>query len=471
MILLSEERKVIKMKLRFFNSFIADFKFFIPKWIYRVILVFFLWNLSLLNNVPQALPIVQRAVLPNQLILLTSKEHALPFVTLQLLIGSGSMKDPIGAEGLSQMTARGLLLGTLKRSVTAINEELDFMGASLSSSSGRDYATVTLKILKKDLEKGIDLFMEVLTQPTFPEEEIRREVEKTLATIQSEEDQPEEVAEKTFQKTLFLNNPYGHPVVGTKDSLPHMTREKILSFYHSYYHPNNATLTVVGDISGEEIRTMLLPHLIKWPMGKIPPKTFSINFEEEQRTIKIHKPITQANIIIGHRGVSRDHPDYYALLVMNYILGGGGFASRLMEEIRNKRGLAYSVTSYFDPGKYPGSFQISLQTKNASAREAITLSLQEMKRIQKEFVSEKELEGAKKYLIGSFPMRIDTQGKLVNFLNQVEYYGLGLDYPERYPTLIRSVTREEILRVAQKHLFPEKYILVIVANLKEAGLE
>jgi zinc protease len=156
---------------------------------------------------------------------------------------------------------------------------------------------------------------------------------------------------------------------------------------------------------------------------------------------------------------------------MNYILGGGGFSSRLMEEIRNKRGLAYSVASFFDYGKYPGSFQIVLQTKNASAREGISLSLQQMERIRKELVSEKEIEGAKKYLVGSFPMRFDTQAKLVNFLSQVEYYGLGLDYPEKYPTLIRSVTREEVLRVAQKYLHPENHILVVVANLREAGLE
>jgi zinc protease len=156
---------------------------------------------------------------------------------------------------------------------------------------------------------------------------------------------------------------------------------------------------------------------------------------------------------------------------MNYILGGGGFVSRLVEEIRNKRGLAYSVASFFDAGKYPGSFQIILQTKNSSAREAIALSLQEMERIQKEGVSEKELEGAKKYLIGSFPLRLDTQGKLANFLTQIEYFGLGLDYPEKYPNLIKSITREQVLRVAKKYLQPKNTILVVVANLKEAGMD
>jgi zinc protease len=345
------------------------------------------------------------------------------------------------------------------------------MGASLSSSSGRDYATLSLRVLKKDLEKGLDLFMDVLTQPTFPEEEIKREIEKTLAAIQSEEDQPDEVAEKAFQKDLFMNGPYGHPVEGTKESLPRITREAIAQFYRTYYHPNNAILTVVGDISGDEVKTKLSPRLATWPMVEIPKIPFNISFAKEPKTVKIERGITQANIILGHAGVSRDNPDYYALTVMNYILGGGGFSSRLVETIRNRRGLAYSVASFFDPGKYPGSFQIALQTKNSSAREAIALSFQEMERIREELVSEKELEGAKKYLIGSFPMRLDTQGKLANFLTQVEFYGLGPDYPEKYPTLIRSITREEVLRVAKKYLHPKNTILVVVANLKEAGME
>jgi zinc protease len=419
----------------------------------------------------EALPPVQRTILSNQLILLVCEEHSLPFVTFQLLINSGSWRDPPKEEGLSYLMARGLLLGTTKRKVTAIHEELDFMGASLSSSSGRDYATLSLKVLKKDLDKGWDLFMEVLTQPTFPEEEIQREVEKTLAAIQSAEDQPDDVAEKEFQKALFLNSPYGHPVEGTKESLPRLTREAIIRFYRSYYHPNNAILTIVGDISIDEVKKRLLPDLAKWPMAEIPKIPFKPSFAKEQKTVKIDRGITQANIIIGHAGVSRDNPDYYALTVMNYILGGGGFSSRLVEEIRNKRGLAYSVASFFDAGKYPGSFQITLQTKNSSAREAIALSLQQMERIQKELISEKELEGAKKYLIGSFPMRLNTQGKLTNFLTQVEYYGLGLDYPEKYSSLIMSVTKEEVLRVAKKYLHPKNLILIVVANLKEAGMD
>ena len=435
------------------------------------IFTWLLFCLCLQSHAASAMPPVQKTLLPNGLVLLVSEEHSLPFVTLQLLIDSGSRRDPSGEEGLAYLTARGLLLGTSEHTVNQVNEELDFMGASLNSSSGKDYVTLSLQILKKDLDKGFDLFMEVLTKPTFPEEEINREVEKALAAIQSEEDQPEEVAEKAFLKALFLNSPYGHPVEGTKESVSRLTREGIVRFYRSYYHPHSAILTVVGDMTDAEIKTKLIPRLEKWPRGEIPKLPFANTFEKGLKTVKIDRPITQANVILGHAGVSRENPDFYSLTVMNYILGGGGFASRLMEEIRNKRGLAYSVASFFDPGKYPGSFQIVLQTKNASAKEAISLSLQQMERIRKEFVSEKDLEAAKKYLIGSFPMRLDTQGKLANFLSQVEYYGLGLDYPKKYPSLIGTVTREDVLRVAKKYLHPKKYVLVIVANLKEAGME
>jgi len=438
---------------------------------YSAVLGFFLLSFALTEGTLLAIPPIQRMTLSNQMVLLTSQERSLPFVTLQLLIDAGSRRDSTGEEGEAYLTAKGLLLGTAKRGEKTMNEELDFMGASLNSSSGRDYATLTLRVLKKDLGKGFDLFMEVLTQPTFPQEEVKREVQKTLAAIQAAEDQPDDVAEKAFQENLFLSGPYRHPVEGTKKSLPSITRETLDRFYKNYYHPNHCILAVAGDMTLEEVKINLVPRLEKWPKGKISEAPFQNVFTKGPKTVKIDRMLTQASIILGHAGVRRDNPDFYALTVMNYILGGGGFSSRLMEEVRNKRGLAYSVYSFLDPGKLPGSFQVALQTKNVSAREAISLAREEMKRIQKEPVSEKEIEGARKYLIGSFPMRMDTQGKLVNFLLQVEYYGLGLDYPEKYPRLIQSVTREEVLRVARKYLQPENCILVVVANQKMADIE
>jgi zinc protease len=414
---------------------------------------------------------VHRSVLSNDLVVLVSEEHSLPFVTIQLLIDAGSRKDPEGRAGLAYLTARSLLLGTSKRNVDEINETLDFMGASLGAAASRDFATVSLKVLTKDLRKGFNLFMDLLGDPVFPGEEIRREVEKTLAAIQSQEDEPEVLAEKAFNKALFLDSGYGHPVEGTKESLPGMTRDALLQFYGAYYHPRGSILSVSGDITAEQVKQVLLPRLEKWAVGESPVESFRVRFEKEPRTVKINRPLTQANILLGQAGVSRENPDYYALTVMNYILGGGGLDSRLAEEIRHRRGLAYVVASFFDPGKYPGSFQLLLQTKNSSAREAIDVAKQQVERIRKERVSEAELERAKKYLVGSFPMRFDTQSKLVNFLSQIEYYGLGIDYPQRYPSLIRSVTAEDVLRVAKKYLDPGVFIFVIVANLKETGLE
>jgi zinc protease len=433
--------------------------------------IFFLLWLGLPESSVLAMPPVQRMVLPNGLVLLVSEEHSLPFVTWHLIIDAGSSKDPLGEEGLAYLTAKGLLLGTSKRTATALYEELDFMGASLEASSGRDYATLSLRVLKRHLDRGLELLMEALEQPIFPQEEIDREIQRNLAAIQSAEDRPGEVAKKAFQKALFLKSPYGHPVKGTKGSLPKLTREAFVHFHRTYYHPNASILAVVGDITAKEIQEKFIPRLGKWQKGEIPKMTFSTSFALGPKTIKIDRALTQANIIVGQAGIGRENPDFYGLTVMNYILGGGGFASRLMEEMREKRGLAYSVKSFFDPGRYPGSFQIVLQTKNASAREAIGLARQQVERMRKQMVTEKELEGAKKYLIGSFPLRLGTQKKLASFMTSSEYYGLGLDYPDRYPSLIRSVTREDVLRVARAYLHPKRSILVIVAHLNEAGFE
>jgi zinc protease len=434
--------------------------------------VFFIaaFLLHLTCGISAALPKVEKTI-GNGLTVLLSEDHSLPFVTVQLLVDAGSRRDPAGKEGLAHLTAAGLLLGTSSKKAAVINEELDFMGASLNASADRDYSIVNMRVLKKDLDKGLDLFADVLIAPTFPVEEVGTEIGTTVASIQSAEDRPEDVAEKAFMKALFPKDPYGHPVEGTKESVTKLHREDLVKFYGEYYHPNNSILAVAGDMTMDEVKTMLLPRLAKWPAADIPAETFNRPQGHGAEIVKIDRNITQANVVIGQEGVRRENPDYYALSVMNYILGGGGFASRLTEEIRNKRGLAYAVESFFDPGRYPGSFQVVLQTKNATARKAIEIAREQMELIRKMPVSDKELEGAKKYLIGSFPMRFDTQGKLVNFLSQVEYYHLGLDYPARYPSIIRGITKEQIQRVAKEYLHPERELLVVVGNLKEAGMK
>jgi len=416
-----------------------------------------------------AMPAVKRTVLPNGLVVLYSEDRSLPLVTLQLLLDAGSRRDPEGQAGVAGLTARGLLLGTSGHKASEINEALDFIGASFGQTVDKDWVLLGLQVLKKDLNRGLGLFLEVVTEPVFPREELRNEVQRAVADIRASDERPEAVAERAFQRALFVSGPYRHPVEGTEASVLKLTREQVQGFFNKYYHPNNAILAVVGDLSPGEFDDRLVPRLKEWPKAVVPQEGFSETFAEGPETVHIRKKISQANIVLGNQGVSRSNPDYYCLSVMNYILGGGGFGSRLMEAIRVKRGLAYSVGSFFEARRHAGSFQVYLQTRNASAQEGVSLALREMERIQQATVSTEELETAKKYLTGSFPLRLDTQAERAGFLVQMEYFDLGLDYPAKYPALIDSVTKRDVLRVAGQYLHPAKRILVVVGDLEASG--
>ncbi len=418
-----------------------------------------------------AFPPIQRTVLDNGLVLLVSEEHSLPFMTINLMVKTGSKDDPPGEEGVAELSATSLLLGAAGRTLKQINEELDFMGANMDTSANKDYTTVSLRVLKKDLERGFSIFMDVLTKPTFPADEVKKEISRTLAAIQALQDRPGAVADRAFQKALYLGGPYGHPTEGTRESVSKLTREAVRRFHGLHYHPDNAILSVVGDIDQRSIDGYMAPWLKKWPKAGLSEKRIEVKFSTRKETIKVNKPVTQSNIVIGNGGMSRDNPDYYAAQVMNYILGAGSLTSRLMEDIRNKRGLAYSVASAFEARKYPGPFMVFLQTKNSSANEAIKAAMENLERVRTELVSEKELEDAKKYLVGNFPQRFSTQSRIASFFAQVEYYGLGLDYPEKYPSLINGITRQDVLRVARAYVRPDESVTVVVADLKEAGLK
>jgi len=422
-------------------------------------------------DVGLAIPPVYRTVLSNHLTVIVCEEHSLPIVSVQLMFDAGSVKDPDGLEGLSYITARSMLLGTKRRTALDISKEIDFIGASINILPGNETTILSMKVLKKDIRKGINMFLDILTEPSFPSNEIEREIEKTLGLIESINENPGEIAAREFQKRLYEGTRYGHPIEGTKESIIKIKRDNVLDFYKRYYRMEKAILVIVGDITPQEAKEALLDPLEKIPNIQIKETEQTVRYNDKKYLFVIDRDVSQANIILGHAGITRNNPDYYAISVLNQIFGSGGLSSRLTEEVRNKRGLAYSVYGYFDARKHTGSFQIIMQTKNASAKDAIFISIEEMKNIREKMVSDNELESAKKYLIGSFPLRIDTQAKLGSFLLQVEYYGLGIDYPEKYPTLIKSITREEILRVAKKYIKPEHLLIVVVANKKEAGLD
>jgi len=438
----------------------------------HAIILLFLCSLALFVTSSYAAPIADREVLANGMTLLHSEKTVLPIVTVVVAIKAGSIAEPAEKSGLANLTADLLNEGTKTRSSKEISDAIEFVGGSLSTSGGADYITLSLSVLKKDIGLGFDLLSDIVLNPAFSIDEIQRRKTAIKNAIIQQKEEPDSIASKAFAEAVFKKHPYGRPTEGTEESLDRITREDITSFHQGYYLPNNTIMTVVGDLSKTELKSLLDRYFINWQRRDIKELSLPIPaFEDKPKVIKIQKKLTQANIILGHLGIKRDNPDYYAVSVMNYILGGGGFASRLMDNIRDNKGLVYDVHSSFSVNKYTGSFQAGLQTKSESANAAIAEVLKEMERIRTEPVSDKELSDAKSYMTGSFPLRIDSNRKIAAFLTSVEFYGLGLDYVDNYRKYIEAVTKDDILKVAKKYLHTENYVLVVVADQEKAALK
>jgi len=419
---------------------------------------------------PKAEP--KRIILDNGIILLVTETHTLPMVNISMAVKTGAIYDPPGKGGVARLTASLLDEGTKTRTSQQIAGEIDFIGGSLSTSGGMDYSSASLVVLKKDIATGLALLSDILINPVFPEEEVERKKKETLAAIMSERDDPGSVASKAFYKAVFSSHPYGAPAEGDEETIPKISREDLVSFYQKYYRPNNTIIAVVGDVDLKEAVALIEGHFKSWEKKEgqfpdIPP----VERLTKRDSILIDKSITQANILLGHTGISRDNPDFYAVYVMNYILGGGGFSSRLTKEIRDNKGLAYGVYSRFDLNKQPGAFAVSIQTKNETARVAIDNILTELKRIREEQVADEELREAKDYLTGSFPLKLDTNAKIASYVVFMEFYNLGLDYFDQYLKRIEAVTKEDILRVAKKYIDTENFVTVAVAQQEKAGLK
>ncbi len=415
---------------------------------------------------------VKKMMLDNGLKVLVVERHKLPVVMVTVGIKAGSLIEPENKAGLANLVAELLTAGTERRTASEINEEIEFVGGSLGASGGNDYITVTLSILKKDISLGFDLLSDIILNPTFPNEELKKKINRIKGSLKAREEDPGYIASKAFLKEVFGSHPYGRLIEGTEESLNRIERSDLLSFHRANYAPNNSIMSVVGNITLDEVKRLLREYFSNWRYRDIKsPAVLKTSNKKKKKTIIIDKELTQANIILGHIGVSRDNTDYYAISVMNYILGGGGFASRLMQNIREDKGLVYDIYSFFNANKYGGSFQISFQTKNSSANIAIGEVLKEIKRIRSMPVSDTELRDAKAFLTGSFPMRIETSRRIANFLVAVEYYGLGINYIDKYPGYINSVTKEDVLKVAREYLDPENFILVVVADKEEVSLK
>jgi zinc protease len=413
-----------------------------------------------------------RFVTPNGLTVLVVEQHALPIVQIQALVKTGSVQDLPEKAGLANLTAGLLDEGTTTRNATQLAEQIEFVGGALEAKATHDFTTASTQVLAKDTELGFELLADILLHPSFPEPELERVRTLILGEIIAQKDDPGAVAGKAFSQLVFTGHPYSWPVNGTEETLPAISRADVQTFHAREYLPNQTILSVVGDVTVEQARTLIDKHFGSWPKGPEPARTAATPASIDKPVVKlIDKELSQTTLVLGHVGISRTNPDFYAVTVMNYILGAGGFSSRLMDSIRDKQGLAYGVMSQFEPRAAAGPFLVSLQTRNATAPQALAGVLKELNGMKAAPVSAKELSEAKSYLTGSFPMRFDTTHKLAEVLCQVEFFGLGLDYFTQYPAWIAKVNADDVLRVARHYLHPDRYALVAVGKMGEAKLK
>ena len=420
--------------------------------------------LALVAAAAAAAPLAHREVLPNGIRLLVAERPAIPIVVVRVSLRAGSVFDPADGEGLANLTADLLTRGTAKRTGPELDRAIEFVGGSLEADAGRDTTTVSVAVLKKDLDLGLDLLAEVLLQPAFPEDELKRKATDIQAAIRRSEENPENVAGRALAPMLYPGHPYSRRTSGTIESVGRLTREQVLRFHRERYRPDAAAIAVVGDVAEAEIRAALLRRLGGWtpPPSSIPAITMA-PAAPPVGTRTVSRELTQATVYLGRPGIRQDHPDYFPLVVANYILGGGS-ASRLYTRVREERGLAYAVYSSLLPGRYGASYIVSLQTRIDAVAEAAQLVKEEMARMGREAVQPRELDLAKAYLIGSFPLRLDTSGKVAGLLIGIEENGLGLDYPDRFKAQVAKVTAADVQRVAARYMDPVTFSSVTVGK-------
>ena len=420
--------------------------------------------LLVLPGTPAAAPLARREVLPNGIVLLVAERPAVPIVAVRAYFRAGSAFDPPDLPGLATLTARLLTRGTATRTGADIDRAIEFVGGSLESDASRDGITVSLAVLKKDLPLGLDLLADVVRRPSFPEPELARTRKQIQAGIQRSEENPEAVVARELTRLVYLGHPYGHPVDGTRESVGGLTREQVVRYYAEHVRPDAAIIAVVGAVTLDEARREILARCGDWPRPTSPPPavpTGSATSAPEALTVA--RNLSQTTVAMGRRAIRQDQPDYFPLVVASYILGGGT-NSRLYFRVREERGLAYVVYSYVSPGRYGSAEVVGLRTRTAEATKALDIARAEMARIAREPVGAHELDLAKAYLIGGFPLHLDTSAKVANFLVGVEEQGLGLDYVDRFRAGIARVTAADVQRAAQRYLLPETFAVVTVGT-------
>ena len=390
------------------------------------------------------------------------ESRVLPMLDIQVDFAAGSMFDPTGKSGLAALTRGTLDLGAGKFDETAIAEQMADTGANLAGGADTDRASVALRTLsaKDKREPALEILKNVLHAPRFDSAIFEREKTRTIAGLKEAMTRPDSIGGKAFWAAMYPNHPYGRQA--TPESIAALSRDDLTAFYARYYSAANASITLVGDLPRNDAEKSAESIAAGLPKGE--PATLPAAPDKPKKSlIQLAHPASQAHVFIGLPAIERGNPDYFPLVVGNYSLGGGGFVSRLMKEVRDKRGYAYSVYSYFAPMRQTGPFQIGLQTKRSQAKDAIKVTRDVLDGFLKDGPTEDELSAAKANLTGSFPLRLDSNKKLLENVAVIGFYGLPLDYLDQYQAKVQAVTVDQIKAAFARHVRPENLITVTVA--------
>lgn len=389
--------------------------------------------------------------------------HVLPILDVEVDFSAGSAYEPAGKAGLAGMTHGLLDAGAGDLDEEKISARLVDIGARLGGALDADRAGLSLRTLSSATEKAaaLDLLHQVLARPNFPDAVLAREKTRSIAAIKDADTRPDAIAAKRFAAAIYPGHPYG--VSATAESVAGLTRDDLVAFHRDHYSAKRAVVSIIGDVDRAEAERIAQRLTADLPSGQPEAALPEVRLPMAE-TVRVAHPASQSHIHIGLPAVRRGDPDYFALLVGNYTLGGGGFVSRLMNEVREKRGYAYSVYSYFSPRLLEGPFEIGLQTKRDQAAEALKVAQGVLTDFLRTGPTEAELAAARKNLVDGLALRIDSNAKLLGYLSVIGFYGLPTTYLDDFPARVNAVTAKAVREAFARHVKPENLVTVIVAT-------
>lgn len=394
-----------------------------------------------------------------------SQANSLPMVDVRVVFDAGSARDG-DKKGLAALTAALLDTGTGELDASAVAERFESVGAQFGVGSARDMAWVTLRSLTDPdiLDSALQTAHDVLVNPAFNQADFERDRQRTLLGLKRQEESPGTIGKKAFFEALYGSHPYGSPVGGRLDTVEKLTREDIVTFYRQHYVAKNAVVVIVGDLSrahAEELVAQLLQGLSE---GEAAGALVEPQDDHKGVTVKKQFPSAQTHIFSGALGAKRHDPDYFELYVGNHILGGSGLVSLITEEVREKRGLAYSAYSYFSPMAQFGPFMMGLQTRNDQADQAFNVLTETVSRFIKEGPTEKQLKAAQNNITGGFALRLDSNRKIAEYIAMMAFYDLPLDYLETFSDKVKAVSASAIRDAFSRRLRPDEFKTIMVGN-------